>query len=40
MNPRGHPPIFIDFLPTNSSRKKRSPFDVAGGQGLAGGLGG
>ena len=21
-NPRRHPPIFIDFLPTNSSRKK------------------
>ena len=32
------PPIFIDFLLTNSSRKKRSPFHVAGGEGEDGGL--
>ena len=26
------PPIFIEFLPTNSSRKKRSPFHSRGGE--------
>ena len=37
-NPRGDPPIFIDFLLTNSSRKKRSPFHNRGGEGVGGGL--
>ena len=32
------PPIFIDFLPTNSSRKKRSPFHSRGGEGGEGWL--
>ena len=34
----GPPPIFIDFLLTNSSRKKRSPFHDRGGEGVGGGL--
>ena len=38
MNLRRHPPIFIVFLTNNSSRKKRSPFHVAGGEGVVGGL--
>ena len=32
------PPIFIDFLLTNSSRKKRSPFHRRGGEGGEGWL--
>ena len=39
------PPIFIDFLPTNSSRKKHYPCNTRGGRAVevevvAGGLGG
>ena len=51
VNPRA-PPIFIDFLPTNSSRQNPTPADIwvvrqvrsgrsgLGGQGLGLGLGG
>ena len=44
-NLRGDPPIFVDFLPANSSRKKHYPCNGLGGQAVevevvAGGLGG
>ena len=38
MNLRRYPPVSIDFLLTNSSRKKRSPFHSRGGEGGEGGL--